>query len=103
MALGFSQLITGAKLLSEVMSDNKDQAGTVSGGEKFQRSQAIRVAFENLKRPSKALQEAGQVKASEAISYQELNKIWDSILPNAYAEIIRTQEQPAYSPKKEII
>ena len=107
MALGFSQLlsigITGAKLASEVMSDNKDQSGTISGGEKFQRSQAIRQRFAELKRPSKSLEEAGEVKASVAVTYEELNRLWDAILPNAYAEIIKTVEQPAYKPKKDII
>ena len=44
----------------------------------------------------------GEVKASEAISYEELNRIWDRILPNAYAEIIKTTEQPAFSPKRDI-
>ena len=45
---------------------------------------------------------AKQVKASEAVSYEELNNMWDRILPNAYAEIIKTVEQPAFSPKKDI-
>ena len=107
MALGFSQLlsygVTGAKLLSEVMSDNKDQSGTISGGEKFVRSEAITRRFEGLKRPRTSLQEAGEVKASVAIAYEELNRVWDAILPNAYAEIIKTVEQPAFSPKKDII
>ena len=103
MALGFKELVTGAKFLSDIMSDNKDQSGTISGGEKFQRSQAIRQTFEQLKRPTKSLQEAGEVKASVAIAYEELNRIWDSILPNAYAEIIKTVEQPAFSPKKDIV
>ena len=106
MALGFSGLtsiITGAKYLSDIMSDNKEQSGSITGAEKFQRSQAIRQTFEQLKRPTKSLQEAGEVKASVAIAYEELNRIWDSILPNAYAEIIKTVEQPAYRPKKDIV
>ena len=83
MSLGLGTLISGAKMLSDIMSDNKDQSGTISGGEKFQRSQVISQRFEQLKRPTKSLQEAGEVKASEAIAYEELNRIWDSILPNA--------------------
>ena len=35
--------------------------------------------------------------------WKELNRIWDRILPNAYAEIIKTVEQPAFSPKKDIV
>ena len=103
MSLGLGTLISGAKMLSDIMSDNKDQSGTIGGGEKFQRSQVISQRFEQLKRPTKSLQEAGEVKASVAIAYEELNRIWDSILPNAYAEIIKTVEQPAYRPKKDII
>ena len=103
MSLGLGTIISGAKMLSDIMSDNKDQSGTISGGEKFQRSQVISQRFEQLKRPTKSLQEAGEVKASVAIAYEELNRIWDSILPNAYAEIIKTVEQPAYKPKKDII
>ena len=103
MSLGLGTLISGAKMLSDIMSDNKDQSGTIGGGEKFQRSQVISQRFEQLKRPTKSLQEAGEVKASEAIAYEELNRIWDSILPNAYAEIIKTVEQPAYRPKKDIV
>ena len=48
------------------------------------------------------LDEPGEVKASEAVSYKELNRIWDSILPNAYAEIIKTPEQPAFASRREI-
>ena len=103
MSLGLGTLISGAKMLSDIMSDNKDQSGTISGGEKFQRSQVISQRFEQLKSPTKSLQEAGEVKASEAIAYEELNRIWDSILPNAYAEIIKTVEQPAFAPKKDIV
>lgn len=103
MALGLGTIISGAKLLSDIMSDNKEQSGNITGAEKFQRSQAISQTFEQLKRPTKSLQEAGEVKASEAIAYEELNRLWDRILPNAYAEIIKTVEQPAFSPKKDIV
>ena len=42
------------------------------------------------------------MKASVAIAYEELNRIWDRILPNAYAEIIKTPEQPAFASRREI-
>ncbi len=103
MALGLGTIISGAKLLSDIMSDNKGATGTVSGGEKFQRSQAIKQTFADLRRPMKSLEEAGEVKASVAISYEELNRLWDAILPNAYAEIVKTTEQPAFSPRKDTI
>ena len=103
MALGLGTIISGAKMLSDIMSDNKGATGTVSGGEKFQRSQAIRQKFAELRRPSKSLEEAGEVKASVAVTYEELNRLWDAILPNAYAEIIKTTEQPAFAPKKDIV
>ena len=59
MALGFSGLtsiVSGAKMLSDIMSDNKKQSGNITGAEKFVRSQAIRQTFEQLKRPTKSLQ-----------------------------------------------
>ena len=99
MALGFSSAaITGFKFLSDIMSKNQEGTGNIYGESAGQVRN--RVNFDRFKRDSYAPGEAGEVKANEAISYAELSRIWDSILPNAYAEIIRTHEQPAYRSRK---
>jgi len=100
MALGFSQIITGAKFLSDLMSKNQEGSGSIYGESAGQVRD--RVNFERFKRDSLAPEEAGQVKANEAISYSELSRIWDSILPNAYADLIERVEQPSFSSRKDI-
>ena len=100
MALGLGQIITGAKLLSDVMSKNQEGTGNIYGESAGQVRN--RVNFDRFKRDSYAPGEAGEVKANEAISYTELSRIWDSILPNAYADLIERLEQPAFSSRKDI-
>tara|TARA_X000001388_G_scaffold44338_1_gene31441 strand:+ start:1316 stop:1600 length:285 start_codon:yes stop_codon:yes gene_type:complete len=93
MGLGLSQIITVAKLASDVLGGSREGGGT----------QQLEIPeFSINKRDMQKPQDPGEVKASEAISYEELNRIWDRILPNAYAEIIKTTEQPAFSPKRDI-
>ena len=100
MALGFSSVITGFSYLSDLMSKNQEGSGSIYGESAGQVRD--RVNFERFKRDSLAPEEAGQVKANEAISYSELSRIWDSILPNAYADLIERVEQPAFSSRKDI-
>ena len=93
MALGLSEIITVAKLAGDVLKGSREGGGT----------QQLEIPeFSINKRDMQKPQDPGEVKASEAISYEELNRIWDRILPNAYAEIIKTTEQPAFSPKRDI-
>tara|TARA_R100000908_G_C3645181_1_gene79531 strand:- start:190 stop:480 length:291 start_codon:yes stop_codon:yes gene_type:complete len=96
MGLGFSEILTVAKLASDVLGDRKERGGS----EKIEMPE---FKPENYQRQMQKPQDAGEVKANEAVSYEDLTRMWDSILPNAYAEIIRTQEQPAYRSKKEIV
>mgnify|MGYP003113538611 FL=1 len=100
MALGFSSVITGFSYLSDLMSKNQEGSGSIYGESAGQVRD--RVNFERFKRDSLAPEEAGQVKANEAISYSELSRIWDSILPNAYADLIERVEQPSFSSRKDI-
>ena len=93
MALGFSEIIAVAKLASDVLGDRKER-----GGSKDIELPELSIEKRLMQKP----EEPGEVKASEAISYEELNRIWDRILPNAYAEIIKTTEQPAFSPRRNI-
>jgi len=94
--LGLSTILSMA---SEVFGDNAEQNTGASNAYRiasdFRFSDDI---YRGMSKPT----EAGEVKANEAVSYEELTRMWDSILPNAYAEIIRTQEQPAYKSKKVI-
>ena len=90
MSLGLSE-ITVAKLASDVLGGSR--------GEAVQRIKTLE--FSDKTRAMQKLDEPGEVKASEAISYEELNRIWDRILPNAY-EIIKTPEQPAFASRREI-
>tara|TARA_B100000424_G_scaffold261249_1_gene245973 strand:+ start:164 stop:451 length:288 start_codon:yes stop_codon:yes gene_type:complete len=94
MALGLGEIITVAKLATEVIGDRKQRGGSGISIDDYD--------FDIEKRPMQELDEPGEVKASEAVSYKELNRIWDSILPNAYAEIIKTPEQPAFASRREI-
>ena len=93
MSLGLSQIITVAKLASDVLGSSRGGGGS---------NELELLEFSDKTRKMQKLDEPGEVKASEAISYEELNRIWDRILPNAYAEIIKTTEQPAFSPKRDI-
>tara|TARA_A100000172_G_C2996223_1_gene94685 strand:- start:284 stop:583 length:300 start_codon:yes stop_codon:yes gene_type:complete len=95
--LGLGTIIS---LASEVFSDNAAQKTGASDA--YRKAANFRFSddvYRGMDKPT----EAGEVKANEAVSYEDLTRMWDSILPNAYAEIIRTQEQPAYRSKKEII
>jgi len=101
MSLGLAaKLFTGAQYLSDVMSKNQEGTGSIYGESAGQVRN--RVNFDRFKRDSYAPEEAGEVKANEAISYSELSRIWDSILPNAYADLIERVEQPAFSSRKDI-
>jgi len=94
--LGLSTILSMA---SEVFGDNASQNRGASNAYRtasnFQFSEDV---YRGMSDPTAA----GEVKANEAVSYEELTRMWDSILPNAYAELIRTQEQPAYKSKKVI-
>ena len=93
MGLGLIEIITVAKLAGDVLKGSREGGGT-------QELETPDLDIE--RRPMQKPEDPGEVKASEAISYEELNRIWDRILPNAYAEIIKTTEQPAFSPKRDI-
>ena len=93
MGLGLSEIITVAKLAGDVLKGSREEGGT-------QELETPDLDIE--RRPMQKPEDPGEVKASEAVSYEELNRIWDRILPNAYAEIIKTTEQPAFSPKRDI-
>ncbi len=93
MGLGLSEIITVAKLASDVLGDSREGGG---------RQELKAPSLDIERRPMQEPEKPGEVKASEAIAYEELNRIWDRILPNAYAEIIKTTEQPAFSPKRDI-
>ena len=93
MALGLSEIITVARLAGDVLKGSREGGGT-------QQLEIPELSID--KRDMQKPEDPGEVKASEAVSYEELNRIWDRILPNAYAEIIKTTEQPAFSPKRDI-
>ena len=93
MGLGLTEIITVARLAGDVLKGSREGGGT-------QELETPDLDIE--RRPMQKPEDPGEVKASEAISYEELNRIWDRILPNAYAEIIKTTEQPAFSPKRDI-
>lgn len=93
MGLGLSEIITVAKLAGDVLKGSREGGGT-------QQLEISELSIDE--RPMQKPEGPGEVKASEAVSYEELNRIWDRILPNAYAEIIKTTEQPAFSPKRDI-
>ena len=94
LGLGFSTIISMA---SEVFGDNAAQkTGTSDAYRTASNFQFSEDVYRGMSKPT----EAGEVKANEAVSYEDLTRMWDSILPNAYAEIIRTQEQPAYRSRK---
>ena len=93
MGLGLSEIITVAKLAGDVLKGSREGGGT-------QELEIEKLSIDE--RPMQKPEDPGEVKASEAVSYEELNRIWDRILPNAHAEIIKTTEQPAFSPKRDI-
>ena len=93
MGLGLSEIITVAKLASDVLGGSRKRGDS---------KELELLEFSDKTRTMQELEKPGEVKASEAISYEELNRVWDRILPNAYAEIIKTTEQPAFSPKRDI-
>ena len=93
MSLGLSEIITVAKLASDVLGGSRERGGS---------QQLETLEFSDKTRAMQKLDEPGEVKATEAISYEELNRKWDRIQPNAYAEIIKTPEQPAFASRREI-
>lgn len=90
---------TVIKIASDFMTD---RASSNTGASDAYRKASQFSFSSDVYRGMKEPEGAKQVKASEAVSYEELNNMWDRILPNAYAEIIKTVEQPAFSPKKDI-
>ena len=96
----FSQVITGMQFLDTIMDKNKEDTGNVYGESAAQTRS--RIDFSQFKRDSMKPADATEVKANQAISYEELNRIWDTILPNAYAELVKRVEQPAFSSRKDI-
>ena len=96
----FSAVITGAQVLDSIMSSNKEDTGTVYGESAAERRS--RIDFSRFKRDSLAPVEAGEVRANEAISYEELYNNWDRVLSNMYAELIERQSPPSYTPKRNV-
>ena len=99
MAL-FQQVMMGAQVLDTIMSKNKEDTGTVYGESAAERRS--RINFSRFKRDSLAPVEAGEVRANEAISYEELYNNWDRVLSNMYAELIERQSPPSYTPKRNV-
>lgn len=96
----FSAVITGAQVLDTIMSSNKEDTGTVYGESAAERR--TRINFERFKRPSYAPAEAGEVRATEAVNYEELYSNWDRLLSNMYGELIERQSPPSYTPKRNV-
>ena len=96
----FQQVMMGAQVLDTIMSKNKEDTGTVYGESAAERRS--RIDFSRFKRDSLAPVEAGEVRANEAISYEELYNNWDRVLSNMYAELIERQSPPSYTPKRNV-
>tara|TARA_Y100001938_G_C8029050_1_gene399603 strand:+ start:925 stop:1224 length:300 start_codon:yes stop_codon:yes gene_type:complete len=96
----FQQVMMGAQVLDTIMSKNKEDTGTVYGESAAERRS--RINFSRFKRDSLAPVEAGEVRANEAISYEELYNNWDRVLSNMYAELIERQSPPSYTPKRNV-
>ena len=96
----FQAVITGAQVLDSIMSSNKEDTGTVYGESAAERRS--RINFERFKRPSYAPEEAGEVRATEAVNYEELYSNWDRLLSNMYGELIERQSPPSYTPKRNV-
>ena len=96
----FQQVMMGAQVLDTIMSKNKEDTGTVYGESAAERRS--RIDFSRFKRDSLAPVEAGEVRANEAISYEELYNNWDRVLSNMYAELTERQSPPSYTPKRNV-
>jgi len=96
----FQQVMMGAQVLDTIMSKNKEDTGTVYGESAAERRS--RINFSRFKRDSLAPVEAGEVRANEAISYEELYNNWDRVLSNMYAELTERQSPPSYTPKRNV-
>ena len=96
----FSAVVTGAQFLDSIMEKNQEDTGTVYGESAAERRS--RINFSRFKRDSLAPVEAGEVRANEAISYEELYNNWDRVLSNMYAELIERQNLPSITPKRSI-
>ena len=66
MSLGLSEIITVAKLASDVLGGSRERGGS---------QELETLEFSDKTRAMQKLDEPGEVKASEAISYEELNRI----------------------------
>ena len=96
----FQQVIMGAQVLDTIMSKNKEDTGTVYGESAAERRS--RIDFSRFKRDSLAPVEAGEVRATEAVNYEELYSNWDRLLSNMYGELIERQSPPSYTPKRNV-
>ena len=96
----FSTVVTGAQFLDSIMDKNQEDTGTVYGESAAERRS--RIDFSRFKRDSLAPVEAGEVRANEAISYEELYNNWDRVLSNMYAELTERQSPPSYTPKRNV-
>ena len=88
MSLGLGTAIFAG--LSGILGDKR------TGGGETPRMTARRVSqsvdFSELQRPMQDPKEPTKVKGYEAIPYEELNKIWDDILRNAYTDVSERQD-----------
>ena len=91
----FSAVVTGAQFLDSIMDKNQEDTGTVYGESAAERRS--RIDFSRFKRDSLAPVEAGEVRANEAISYEELYINWDRVLSNMYGELIERQNPPSFT------
>ena len=96
----FSAGVTGAQFLDSIMEKNKEDTGTVYGESAAQAR--TRIDFSRFKRDSLAPVEAGEVRATEAVNYEELYSNWDRLLSNMYGELIERQSPPSYTPKRNV-
>ena len=91
----FQAVVTGAQFLDSIMDKNQEDTGTVYGESAAERRS--RIDFSRFKRDSLAPVEAGEVRANEAISYEELYNNWDRVLSNMYGELIERQNPPSFT------
>jgi hypothetical protein len=96
----FSAVVTGAQFLDSIMDKNQEDTGTVYGESAAERRS--RIDFSRFKRDSLAPVEAGEVRATEAVNYEELYSNWDRLLSNMYGELIERQSPPSYTPKRNV-
>jgi len=96
----FQAAMIGVQALDTIMSKNKEDTGTVYGESAAERRS--RIDFSRFKRDSLAPVEAGEVRATEAVNYEELYSNWDRLLSNMYGELIERQSPPSYTPKRNV-